>query len=145
MNKTYISYGALGSSKMEKQATQDANAMEVEEDVAVKRAVSKSSRMYKNATWDLVDAYEKKDFKVAELRKSDLPKELKGKTEKEITAYIVEKKKERTAIQKEIMALNVKREAYLSKNKKEDSEGALENAMFGAIKRQAAKKNYRWE
>ncbi len=145
LNKTYISYGSLGVSKMEKQAMQDANAMEVEEDVAVKRAVSKSSRMYKNATWDLVDASEKKDFKVSELRKSDLPKELKDKSDTEIKSYIQKKKGERSAIQKEIMALNVKREAYISKHQKEDSEGALENAMLNAIKRQAAKKNYRWE
>jgi len=44
LKSTYISYGVLGNDKLEKQALQDVNAMEVEEAVAIKRAVSKSSR-----------------------------------------------------------------------------------------------------
>jgi len=100
--------------------------MEMEEAVAVKRAVSKSSRMYSNSSWDF-------------------PKELKGKSESEITSYIEQKKSERTKIQKEIQELNRKREAYISKNQKDDAKGELENAMLEAIQRQAKKKNYSWD
>ncbi len=39
----------------------------------------------------------------------------------------------------------MKREAYLAKNQKDSSEGALENAMLSAIKKQALKKNYTWD
>ncbi|MEL6917581.1 MAG: hypothetical protein AAFO99_07600, partial [Bacteroidota bacterium] len=66
-------------------------------------------------------------------------------SEKEIVKHISKKKEERGRIQKEIQELNKKREAYIAKNQKEGSEGELENAMLSAIKRQAAKKNYRWD
>jgi len=145
LNKTYISYGKLGASKKQKQAVQDTNAMELEEAVVVKRAVSKSSRLYKNATWDLVDAAEDTDFEISKIKKEDLPKELKNKSNTEIKTYINEKKVERKKIQKEITALNKKRETYITKNKKEDAKGELENAMLNAIQKQAAKKNYKWE
>ncbi len=144
LNKTYISYGALGASKMELQSAQDANAMEMEEAIAVKRAVSKSSRLYKNSSWDLVDASEDGKFDVSEIKKDQLPEELRGKTVREIESFIAEKKAERANIQNEIRKANAMREAYISKHRKGEA-GELENAMLGAIQRQAAKKNYKWE
>jgi len=145
LNKTYISYGALGSVKMQQQSTQDENAMEMEEAVAVKRAVSKSSRLYTNSSWDLVDASKNKDFNITKINKSQLPMELQKKSKAEIASYIEEKKKERSDIQKEIQELNRKRKAYISSQEKDSQNGELENAMFTAIKKQAAKKNYNWE
>jgi len=145
LNRTYIGYGAMGASKMELQSVQDDNAMELEEAVAVKRAVSKSSRLYQNSSWDLVDASEDKDFDVAKIKKDQLPAALKNKSTAQIENYIEEKKVERNKIQKEIKELNAKREAFITKNQKENAKGELENAMLEAIKKQAEKKNYRWE
>ncbi len=145
LNKTYISYGSLGQSKIRAQADQDANAMRLDEGVAVKRAVSKSSRLYSNSTWDLVDASDEAEFDVAKIEREQLPDELKGKSDKEIELYIQEKKSERSAIQKEIQVLNVKREAYIAKNQQVAQKGELENAMLKAIQKQAARKNYTWE
>ncbi|TMM58240.1 VWA domain-containing protein [Maribacter algarum] len=145
LNKTYVSYGALGTVNMNKQSRQDYNALEMEEAVAVKRAVSKSSRMYNNASWDLVDAIEDDKIEISDIADEDLPEELKDKSDAEITSYIEEKKSERVKIQKEIQELNSKREAYISENQKESTKGELENAMLEAIKRQAKKKNYTWE
>ena len=145
LNRTYISYGAIGASKMEMQLAQDDNAMEMEEAVAVKRAVSKSSRLYENSSWDLVDASKNKEFDVSRIKKEQLPEELKNKSEEEILSFIKEKKSERNQIQQEIQELNTKREAFIAKNQKENSTGELENAMLEAIKKQAEKKNYKWE
>jgi len=145
LNKTYISYGRMGASKMALQSTQDANAMEMEEAVAVKRTVSKSSRLYSNSSWDLVDASDDKEFDVSKIDKDALPSQLKGKSDSEIKSYIDAKKSERIQIQKEIQKLNQKREDYISENQADNSKGELENAMLEAIKRQASKKNYTWE
>lgn len=145
LNGTYVSYGSRGMSKMKSQALQDSNAMEMEEAVAIKRAVSKSSRMYKNSSWDLVDAVEENEIVIADIKKETLPAELKNKTKEEIKTYISEKKTEREKIKKEIQELNTKRDAFITKNKKEDSTGELENAMINAIKKQAEKKNYSWD
>ena len=127
------------------QSTQDSNARDLEEGVAVKRAVSKSSRLYNNATWDLVDASDDKNFKLSQLSKDQLPEELKGKSESQIRQYIAEKKADRKIIQDKINTLNTKRETYITKQQKEGTKGELENAMLSAIKKQAAKKNYTWD
>lgn len=145
LNKTYISYGVAGRSKMEMQATQDLNAREMDDAVEVKRAVSKSSELYNNKKWDLVDAAAEEDFEISEINIEELPKELKGKSTSEIEAYIAQKKSERSKIQKEIQELNAKREAFIATSQKEGTKGELENAMLEAIKKQAEKKNYRWE
>ena len=144
LNNTYISYGAIGQSKLMSQTKQDENAMELEEVVAVKRAVSKSTRLYNNKSWDLVDAYADAEFEINSVEKDQLPKELQGKSEAELKIYVASKKLEREKIQKEIQELNTKREAFISKNQG-DASGGLENAMLKAIKKQASLKNYSWD
>lgn len=145
LNGTYVSYGSLGQSKRITQTVQDENAMELQEVVAVKRAVSKSSSLYNNKKWDLVDAYSDTEFKISSVEKEALPKELQGKTDAQIKRYVETKKMEREKIQQGIQNLNSKRLAYLSKNQNEENTGALENVMLQAIKKQAALKNYRWD
>ncbi|MDC6387309.1 VWA domain-containing protein [Maribacter sp. PR1] len=145
LNKTYVGYGSRGASKMEMQVTQDDNALALEEVVAVKRAVSKSSRLYNNKSWDLVDASAEADFELEKLDEESLPKDLKGKSKKEIEKYIETKRIEREEIQNEIAELNRKRQEYISKNQKENAEGELESAMLKAIKKQAGLKNYSWD
>lgn len=144
LNNTYISYGAMGRQKKELQYAQDANAAELEEAIVVKRAVSKSSRLYQNSSWDLVDAAEEDATVLTEIKEKDLPKELQGKSENEIKSYVKEKKLEREKIQKQIQELNAKREVYIAEHQKEET-GELENAMLSAIKAQASKKNFTWD
>ncbi|MEM7380176.1 MAG: vWA domain-containing protein [Bacteroidota bacterium] len=144
LNKTYISYGTSGKAKMRLQSEQDQNAMALEEAVAVKRAVSKSSRMYKNKSWDLVDASESEDFEWSEVEKEHLPESLKGKSDAELEAYVKNRSLERKRIQEEIRKANIKRQAYIAEHQK-DNRGELENAMLSALKEQAAKKNYKWD
>ncbi|MBU2947624.1 vWA domain-containing protein [Zobellia uliginosa] len=145
LNKTYISYGALGNAKMEQQRSQDHNAYELEEAVAVKRAVSKSSRLYNNKKWDLVDASDDSSFDIAMVEEDELPTELKGKSKVEMESFIQEKKTERSKIQSEIQTLNAKREKFIAEKQKDGQKGELENAMLKAIQKQAAKKDYKWE
>ncbi|MCE2614100.1 VWA domain-containing protein [Flavobacteriaceae bacterium D16] len=144
LNKTYISYGMRGAHKMAMQATQDQNAEALNEVVAVKRAVSKSSRIYNNSSWDLIDATEQEEFEISELKKEDLPAELQGKSDQEIARFIQTKKVERQRIQTEIQSLNAKREAFVT-NQQKNEKGELENAILNAIEKQGARKNIKWE
>lgn len=145
LNNTYVRYGSEGKAKMELQSAQDSNASSYGSGNAVKRAVSKSSHFYKNSSWDLVDAVQEEDIDLEEvLTSEDIPTELKGKSKKEVEAYIAQKKKERITIQKEIAALNSKREAYV-RSKTSESDNALRNAMLDAIKKQGRSKKYRWD
>lgn len=143
LNKTYIAYGTVGKSKIMQQSREDDNAMGYSSENAVSRTVSKSSHLYKNYTWDLVDAEQQKNFKYEDLDENDLPKELKGKSKSEIKAYVAKKSKERKLIQNDIQTLNQKRRKHISEQQK-GNENRLENAMIKAIKTQAKEKKYRW-
>ncbi|MGB5238856.1 MAG: VWA domain-containing protein [Flavobacteriaceae bacterium] len=143
LNNTYISYGYEGTARIANQSVQDANAMELEEAVAVKRAVSKSSGYYKNSSWDLVDAAEEEDFEIGKVERKHLPSELQSKSDKELAAHIEAKKAERDQIQEEIRELDAKRQEFLAQNQK-DQKGELESAMLNAIKKQASRKNFSW-
>lgn len=144
LNKTYIAYGESGRAKMELQAEQDSNARGYNKANAVSRTVSKSSRLYKNSSWDLVDAEKEKDFSYDDLTQDQLPEELKGKSKDEIKSYVKTKRNEREKLQQSIAQLNIKRRDYISKKSTDEANG-LENAMISAIKTQAKKKNYNWE
>lgn len=143
LNNTYIGYGSRGREKKAMQSMQDSNAAEMQEAVAVKRTLSKSSSYYRNSSWDLVDAVKDENLDVSKLKQDDLPQVLKGKSEKEIKAYVSKKKAERSAIQTEIQATNAKRDAYIAKQQNQEK-GELENALINAIKKQASSKNFTW-
>jgi len=144
LNNTYISYGSVGREKKALQFAQDSNAMELEEAVAVQRAVSKSSSLYKNSQWDLVDAVREDAVDLAKLDRASLPPALQGKSAPELKVYVEERRAEREKIQKEIQELNAKREGFLAKQQGQEK-GELESALMAAIKAQAAKKDYRWD
>lgn len=144
LNQTYVAYGRYGSKKMEMQAEQDDNAQSYSGSNAVSRAVSKSSHLYKNDSWDLVDASQKESFKYEQLKDSELPSELKGKSMAQIKAYVNQKSQERKEIQEEIQQLNNKRRTYITKQQNDVSNN-LESAMISAIKTQAKAKQYLWE
>jgi hypothetical protein len=142
LNKTYVAFGITGQSKIMQQAQEDTNAMGYSSANAVSRTVSKSSHLYKNSSWDLVDAEQQKDFKYEDLVEDDLPNELKGKSKSEIKAYISKKRKERELVQENIQILNDKRRAYIAEQQKDDN--TLEKVMIKAIKTQAKEKKYKW-
>ncbi len=144
LNSTYVSYGIKGAERMAVQAEQDAEAMELQEAVAVKRAVSKSSAYYNNSGWDLVDASSRKDFDLAGVKKETLPATLRGRSDEEIRDYLEEKRKERQRIQAEIQQANDQREAYLAELQKSET-GELEKAILEAIKKQASRKDLYWD
>ena len=143
LNRTYVAYGTIGESKIMQQSLQDDNAMGYSSENAVSRTISKSSHLYKNSSWDLVDAEQQKDFKYEDLDEDQLPKELKGKSKSEIKAYVTKKREEREFVQEDIQTLNQKRRKYISEHQNND-DNRLENAMIKAIKTQAKEKKYKW-
>jgi hypothetical protein len=145
LNTTYIYYGTQGESKKEKQHEQDRNAESYGQANKVERAISKSSHVYKNSTWDLVDAAKENEKVVTEAKDSDLPKEMKGMTIDQRKAYIKTKSDERKRIQSEIQSLSVKRQQYIQSNTPKASEASmLDAAMTKAVKSQAKAKNLAW-
>ena len=143
LNKTYVYYGNKGAAKYKKQTEQDENAMILDDAIATKRAITKSSKLYKNSSWDLIDAVEEEIMEVEEIVAEKLPAELQNKSEEDLKTIVAQKSKERKAIQKQIQELSQKRDKFVAeKQPKQNNE--LENALIKAIKTQAKNKNYTW-
>ncbi len=138
MNKTYVQYGKEGRVKMENMQEQDDNSAEYGKVNSIKRAVTKSSHVYKSESWDLVEANKDKSFEMEKVEEKYLPEEMKTMTIEERKAYVEQKTAEREKIKLEIQALNKKRELHVAKVKKEKGEkNTLDEAIVGAIRDQA--------
>lgn len=147
LNETYLAYGSQKTYYLENQVMQDNNSRQYGDANAVERTVTKSSHVYKNEAWDLVDAKKEKDFDLSAVDQKDLPDEMKGMSLAEKEAYIDLKDDEREKIKAEIKALNIKRVEYIEKKKEEmgtESNG-LDKAMLEAIKKQAIAKNFTFD
>ena len=146
LNKTYIGYGASGESRKTNQAMQDANAASISSANKTERIVSKSGSAYKNAEWDLVDLATENEDALKTVKQADLPKELQGKPEAELKAYINRKQTERAAIQKEIESLSVQRQAYIEAEMKksgDDTGDDFGRAINRSVMQVAASKGYK--
>lgn len=144
LNGTYIGYGSLGQAKKENQVMQDQNAQKVAAANMVERTVSKGSSAYKNDDWDLVDAEKNGRVKVEEMKESELPAELKGKSAEERKKYVEAKSREREEIQKEIAELGRKRQAYIDEEmKKQGNTDDLGAAITTSVMEFAGKKGYK--
>ncbi|MCH2216932.1 MAG: VWA domain-containing protein [Flavobacteriales bacterium] len=145
LNNTYIYYGNRGKQKFSNQSKQDSNALEINQSVVVKRAVSKSNRLYENAGWDLVDKAKKSTIDYSEIDRKKLPVELQKKSDEELKKYVEEQDKIRSKIKVKINELNRKRKIFIAKKQNESmKKGALDNVIIQAIKKQAKAKNYSW-
>lgn len=141
LNDTYLEYGRIGREKKMNQSLQDANAEKYGKENMVKRAMSKSTHVYKNSTWDLVDKSEEKDFEVSKIAKEQLPEPMKSMSDDQKKQYIARKKAERGQIKAEIGKLNQQREQYIAqKNKQTPDDKMLDKAMLQSIRKQAATK-----
>lgn len=143
LNATYLSYGQMGTERMEMQRTQDVNAGTISKSNLAERAVSKSQKMYNNSRWDLVDKVKEDKNALNDISKEELPKELRNKSKEELQKIIVEKEAERTVIQKEINELAKKRQVYIEEQSaKNDSSDDLGKAINESILSLASQKGY---
>lgn len=141
LNNTYIPYGRKGHLKKENQRLQDTNANSYSKSNAAERTLFKSSKKYKADDWDLIDAY-KKDKQI--LSNTELLADtLQHLSIEELEQRIENASTERESLQKKIQDINIKREAYIEKQTKENTEEkSLKNSIKKSIKKQAHKKGF---
>ncbi|MBI4248730.1 MAG: hypothetical protein HY611_04435 [Elusimicrobia bacterium] len=151
LNKTYIPYGARGREAYQRQAAQDKNAASfgLAAGAAAERAVFKANAQYSAAaSWDLVGEEGSGKLKVGDLKKEDLPSDLRSMKPGELASYIRKKAQERKEIQKNINRLNSARARYIAQTESKGGQGGkatLDQAMLKAIRAQAAKKNLKFK
>ena len=112
----------------------------------VKRITVKSNKaLYKNESWDIVDKYEDDKEIVSKINKATLTDSLRNKSDGEIQKIVIQKKKEREDIQKQITSLNASRDKFIatekSKVKNQNNKATLETEIEKIIRKQAKEFN----
>ena len=139
LNKTYVAYGNTGSARMANQAAQDKNAEGAGGTVAASRAAAKSSALYSNEEWDLVDA-KKHGKKIADMPAAALPAPVAALPPAKRDEYVAEKAKERQKLQQQIAEVNTKREAFIKAERAKKAKPgakALDDALGESIRTEA--------
>ena len=143
LNTTYVQYGYLGNQKLENMKEQDRNSQSYGEVNSVKRAVTKSSHLYKTKSWDLVEATKDKDFELEDVEEKYLSDEMKAMSVEERKRYVEQKSAEREQIKAQIQQLNKQREDYVAQEKlaraKKDQLG---DAILTAVRAQAEENGF---
>jgi uncharacterized membrane-anchored protein YjiN (DUF445 family) len=144
LNTTYVGYGALFKDRAANQAAQDANAGKVAPGAAQDRALTKAQGLYRNSDWDLVDRMETDPkFDLSKIPEDQLCDEMKKLKPEERLEYLKKKAAERKAIQKQIVELGQKREAFIKEEMKKQAQAqgkALDDALRETLREQAGKK-----
>jgi hypothetical protein len=145
LNDTYVPYGADGPMGAGRQGAEDSKASTVAPGTATQRAVFKSSKHYKNASWDLVDAVKQGEASLEELEPEELPEKMRGMTPEEQQVFLDGQQQRREQLQQRIQELNDARKKYVAAKQKEAAEkgkDTLDVAMIQSIQEQAKKKNF---
>jgi len=148
LNTTYVGYGKGGSAGAARQKAQDANASSLNVAASAQRASAKAGGLYNNAAWDLVDASKAKDFDVTKIKNEDLPEPMQKMSDSEKKAYVAKQAANRAAIQKEIMELSRKRDAFVKAEmakKGLDEKASFDAALRKMVRTQAEKQNFKFE
>jgi hypothetical protein len=135
LNTTYIRYGSKGAASMERQATQDSLNASSSKRSRARRANAKSTGLYNNRVWDLVDASAEDDFDLSSIDRETLPEEFQDLTEEELRAAIDKASESRTQIRRDIQTNFEARTRYLAEHQQEQaSAGTLETVLLDTIK-----------
>lgn len=146
LNETYIPYGAQGARMKERQEEQDRKAEALAPSVLADRSAMKSSGLYQNSHWDLVDAYRDGSVDMEKLSDEALPQEMQGKTTEEQKAYVEQQLQRRADIQKKIQELNRARASFIAEKQQESAgDDTFGKAVTRSIKDQARKKDFETE
>ncbi|MEP7254430.1 MAG: vWA domain-containing protein [Ferruginibacter sp.] len=146
LNGTYIAYGYTGAGMMAMQSNVDQMNYSASKGAALKRATVKSNaKLYKNESWDMVDAEGVDDKFIDKLDKKTLPDSLKRKTNEQLKQIVKEKASQRSNIQKQIVEENTKREYFIATEKAKgavkNNTATLESEIEKIIKHQAKRYN----
>ena len=144
LNDTYLGYGANGASGALRQQAQDAGVKRSKRSASLERAKTKASKHYKNSSWDLVDKIKEDKDVLSSLSPEALPEPMRAMDKSQRKKYVAEKSKQRKNIQTKLLKLSKKREAYIAKKQKNESESRLDNQLPSKVKSQMRKLNFKF-
>ena len=144
LNNTYYYYGDVGKEKRSLQLKQDALASSYGYSNTVERTISKSSGLYSNKSWDLVDAYKDDATILDKVKIETLPDTLKNLNTEQRKNFVLAETEKRDSIQKQIREIGTMRSTYMAKQATK-TDGMLDEALIKAIKEMAKSKQMKFE
>ena len=145
LNDTYVAYGVDGGLAKENQLEQDSNAADMSLPSVASRTVAKAGALYRNESWDLVDAQNAgKDLE--EIAVESLPTEMQAMDADERKQYVAELGRKRETISRDIQVLAQQRQDYIDaeRAKLADDEG-LDQAIIEGLRDLAEKKGFEFD
>ena len=150
LNETYVPFGARGAEYAERQVAQDTAAASQPAAAAagapLLRAQAKSSSLYRNASWDLVDAVvNDKTVKLEDVKEAELPEAMRKMTPEQRKVHVDAQAKARTDIQEKIKSLSSEREQFIAEKRRESAsagEKTLDAAILTAVDEQLRAKKF---
>jgi Mg-chelatase subunit ChlD len=150
LDKQRIYYGTatektISSEKMNKSEYISTNSSKEVKAKRVSYNISKSGKETYYGKKELVNDYKKGNIKLEQLTENELPAEMKNMTLEQRKKFVDDKLAKRTELEKKLLELDKKRQAYIEKElAKKDSltvKNSFNNKIYDDIKSQAAKKN----
>jgi Mg-chelatase subunit ChlD len=148
LNSTYVAYGSEGGRMVAAQAANDLDAETRAPASAAERAASKAGGLYRNESWDLVDASKDKNFELDKLKPTDLPADMRTLDTKQQREYLEQKSKDRQQLQAKIQDLSKRRDAYVDAKLKESGKktaDGFDGQVLNTLKEQGQKKGINFE
>lgn len=147
LNATYVPYGDAGREGAANQMAQDANAERLGQQSAASRVAAKSTELYRNERWDLVDAVARGEKKVKDVKEADLPAPMQAMNDAEREQYVQRMQSERADVQRKIAEVGAEREKFVRARRSASAEGktALDDAMLAAIREQAKSQGFEFQ
>jgi Mg-chelatase subunit ChlD len=148
LNGTYVAYGSEGGRMVAAQIANDRDAETRAPASAAERAASKAGGLYRNESWDLVDALNNKNVELDKLKPSDLPADMRTLDTKQQREYLEQKSKERQQLQAKIQDLSRQRDAYVDAKLKESGKktnDGFDAQVLNTLKEQGQKKGINFE
>lgn len=137
LNTTYLAYGAKGKAASANQQEQDRNSRSMSEAALVSRTVTKAGKLYRNESWDLIDALEA-GTELEEIAEQDLPKSLQTLTTTEQHQYLAEKKQQRKVLKEEISRLGSARQDYIKAKAPATESVSLDSVLKAGLQKAIA-------
>ncbi|HEY1045898.1 MAG TPA: vWA domain-containing protein [Bacteroidia bacterium] len=141
-NTTYWGFGNNASFYVSNQTIQDKNANSKGKSAGVARIAAKTTSVYSNTKWDVVDAFQADSTWLEKTKEEELPEKMRGLTIDEKKTMIDSLTKSRNDIKNEIARLNKLRLEYIAANTPKSAEKTLGMALIEAIHRQAGMKGF---
>ena len=141
LNETYIPFGSQGPEFQANQAAQDRNAAGMSRAALASRAFTKTTSLYSNSSWDLVDALAA-GTRIEDVAVDDLPEVMRPMDMDARRDHVSEHAGRREALSQEIAALDAERRDYIAELRRSEpaAAGGLDDALREALRLQARDK-----